>query len=672
MSAEELASYEAVQLFIERAQTVKPDFQLTEKNASAVVEICVRLDGLPLAIELATARLKLFPPEALVERLGNRLDLLRGGARDLPTRQQTLRDTINWSFEMLDPGEQYLFMLLSVFSGATIGVVEDTTTKIRNFNEMGIDVLDSLSSLVDKSLVRQTVQNNGEYRFSMLETIREFAVSELTKDSDFNDSVRHSHASYFADFTLRELDRLTGGERDTAIEEMVTDIENIRTAWRYWVAEGNLEQLGKFTNTLWMLYDERGWYHATISLTKDLLDVHSSSPSSPERVLEQITLQTSLARALLIAKGYTPEVEEAYTRAIDLCEREGEVPQILPVLRGLSSFYMLNAEFEKGAQIGEQILSLAQHYDDKRMVVNGHLILGANLAFLDNLKLGLDHLEKGLAAYDSSRYTSSRFQLGNNPGVVSSTTSSFLLWFLGFPDRALERAKESVALSEKLHHPSSMAYAQFHKGILHLFRREIELALECAEAALDIAEEHEFQIWSAVSSCLRGAALAFMGQAEEGLKLIQQAINNYQQLKSPPIFVPILLTFEAGALALAGKPREGIDVLDGVMEIAEQSSRESMLSDSFLLKGDLLLMLSEDNAAEAESLYQRALDLSLKMEAPMLELRAGLKLGRLWSEQGKVEPARKLLSDALDKFSEGYSTPDLVEAKALLEDLGKV
>jgi predicted ATPase/class 3 adenylate cyclase len=669
ISSRELEDFEAIQLFVERAQSVKPGFRLSDENAQAIAEICIRLDGLPLAIELVTARLKLFPPQALVERLGNRLELLRGGARDLPARQQALRDTINWSYELLDPGEQHMFMLLSVFSGATFEAIEETAARIPNLNQIGLDVLDSLNSLVDKSLIRQIDQGKDGYRFLMFETIREFAGGELAKNPDLSDSAHRSHATTFADFVQRQWERLKGDERDTAIEEMVADIENIRSAWRYWVAEGDLDQLRKFTNSLWMLYDERGWYHGTVSLTKDMLNVLSSAPPSPEVILEQITLRTSLARALLITNGYTQEVEEAYTNALELCEREGEVPQIFPVLRGLSSFYMLNAEFEKGARIGEQILALAQRYNDERMLVEGHLVLGANLAFLNDLKTGLDHLEKGMAAYNPHQRGSSRYQLGNNPGVVCTMTSAFLLWFLGYPDRASHRANEAIALSERLHHPSSMAYAQFHTGLLHLFNHQAQLAFKCAEAALDIAVEHEFQIWNAVSSCLRGAALSGMGQVQEGLKQIQQAISHYQELKSPPVCWPMLLSLEAGACASAGKPGEGLNLINEALEIAERSSRESMLTDLYLLKGDLLLVLSEDNMTDSEFLFQRAMEISIGMEAPMLELRAALRLGRLWRRQGKAEPARHMLSNVLEKLTEGYSTADLMDAKTLMEEL---
>src|SRR6185295_18023007 len=173
---ETLSQYAAVQLFIARAQDVKPDFAVTNQNAPAVAEICARLDGLPLAIELAAARVKLFAPEALLARLDNRLKLLTGGARDRPARQQTIRGTIDWSYQLLDEGEQTLFTRLGVFVG---GCTPDAAEAIRNPDgDLPLDVLDGLTLLVDNSLLRREEGIDGEPRFVMLETIREYALEQ--------------------------------------------------------------------------------------------------------------------------------------------------------------------------------------------------------------------------------------------------------------------------------------------------------------------------------------------------------------------------------------------------------------------------------------------------------------------------------------------------------------
>ena len=198
-----LSQYAAVALFTERSFDVRADFQLTNANAAAVAEICVRLDGLPLAIELAAARSKLFAPEALLARLNSRLALLSGGARDLPERQQTMRTTIAWSYDLLTEAEQTLFRRLGVFvGGCTLeaaegvlrtegpGLSEDTIDSVLNPQP---SVLDGLGALVDKSLLRQVAGPGGEPRFVMLETIREYALERLEASGEA-ERLRQQHA----------------------------------------------------------------------------------------------------------------------------------------------------------------------------------------------------------------------------------------------------------------------------------------------------------------------------------------------------------------------------------------------------------------------------------------------------------------------------------------------
>ena len=160
-----------------------------------------------------------------------------------------------------------------------------------------------------------------------------------------------------------------------------------------------------------------------------------------------------------------------------------------------------------------------------------------------------------------------------------------------------------------------------------------------------------------------------MGSADEGLALIEGAMNTYQRLKTPPVFWPLLLYLQAGACGLAGRPRDGLSLLDEAVEIATQSPGPTLWSEFFQLKGELLVALSTDNTAEAEYWLKRAVHTAAEVEAPMLQLRAALRLGRLWRDQGKTQSARQLLSDGYERFTEGFSTADLREAKALLDDL---
>jgi predicted ATPase/class 3 adenylate cyclase len=667
-SAAELAGCEAVQLFVERAQAVRADFRLTDENAAAVAEVCQRLDGLPLAIELATARINLFSPQALRDRLGSRLRLLRSGPRDLPARQQTLRATIEWSYQLLEPGEQRLLELLSVFASAGLEAVEVVAGTIEGLTETGVDILDGVASLLDKSLIRPADPEAGSPRLVMLETIREYAAERLDDQPEFSAAAHRAHAAYFADFAQQQWEDLTGQRREPALAAMAADIDNLRLAWDHWVAERDLDQLNKLLDSLWLLYDARGWYHATIELTTDLLDVLSSSPATPERAAQEVTLRISLARALMAIKGYTPEVEQAHTRALELLEGR-ELPQLFPVLRSLASFYNFRAEHDKGAQVGREILRLAEQQNDPGMLVDGHLVLGANLAFMNDLHAGLEHLDQAIGYFRSAPSRSRRFRLGNNPGVACFTTSGFILWLLGYPDRAAQRASDAVALATELEHPFTLAYALFHTGFLHLWRREPELVRERAVGVLQVAEDHDFPIWRALGTCLLGAANSGMGRFEAGLAQVRQGIDLYQGLKTPPVFWPLLLFVQAGAHAQAGRAADALALIDEALEIAGRGAGMTLLPEFQLLKGDLLLALPGVGGDNPGPWFQRAFDIAQGVDARMSQLRAAVRLCRLSQGQDDEEQGARVLRAVYDTFTEGFTTVDLTEARVLLDSL---
>jgi predicted ATPase len=664
---EQLTQYDALRLFIERAQSVQPDFSVTNENAPAVAEICWRLDGLPLAIELAAARIRLFTPQALLERLGSRMKFLRGGARDLPARQQTLRDAIDWSYEMLDEGEQRLFELLSVFQGCTIEATETIAGGIELLVDPDMDVLEILSSLVDKSLVRQVSLDSGEPRLLMLETIREFAAEKLEEQIEFRSMARLAQAVYYADFTQRQWIRLTGSGREAALTELILDIENLRTAWNYWVEEKNLEQLGKFIDSLWLLYDARGWYHSLIDLITDMLSVLSSTPATPERIQQEILLQTGLARALQVIKGYTADVERAYTRALELSREVGEIPELFPVLRGLGSLYGYLGDYQRAGELSEKILSMADRLADPDMQAEGHLRVGYTVSLTSDLHAGLEHLDRAIAGYDPRRYATPRFNLGANSGVIGLNVSALLLWMAGFPERALERANAGISLARRLNHPYSLAYALFHTGLLHIWWLEPDLARDRSQEVLEIAGEHDFQVWGAVATCLHGAALAGMNQAEEGLILVRRGIDSYQGLKTPPVFWPLLLFIQAEVCRLAGKYEMGLSVLEQAMTTVGPGGQDILGVEFYRLAGDLLLALYPQDPVKAEQSYLQALAIAREKQAAMLELRATVRLCRLWQDQGKGEEVKQMLRPLFEKFSEGFATVDLKEARALLD-----
>jgi predicted ATPase/class 3 adenylate cyclase len=665
-SAAALGRYEAVQLFVDRAQEVKPDFQLSDTNAAVVADICRRLDGLPLAIELATARLRLFTLEALRQRLDTRLKVLTSGARDLPARQQTLRATIEWSYQLLDATEQRLLDLLSVFAGAEFEAIEVVAANVGQVTETGTDVMNGLASLLDKSLIRQDDEGKAEPRLIMLETIKEFAAERLNEQAEFHASAGRAHANYFADFAHRQFQQANGQLSEAALGTMAAEIDNLHLAWRYWVGERDLDRLNTMVDGLWFLYDAHGWYHAAIELITDLLDILSTQPSTPERVTQEITLRTGLSRALLATQGYTPEVEEALRQAAELFEGR-DVPQLFPVLRSLASFYNYTGEHEKSAQVGREIVRLANQEHDTSMLADGYFLMGANVGFLGDLHAGLEHLDKAIASFRSGPYRTHPFRLGGNPGVASLTSSAFFLWTLGYPDSAVQRAQQAVALANELEHPFTLAYGLYHAGFLHLWRRESDIVAEHAVKVLEVAEDHDFQIWRALGNVLLGAAKTGLGQADEGLAQLQEGVNLYRGLKTPPVFWPLLLMLYAGAQGQAGRPADGLDLLDEAFKATENSSGMALVPEFLLLKGELLLALADGTRESPESCFQQALDIATDLDAKMLQLRSAVRLCRLRpDDHGREEIS--LLRSIYDTFTEGFTTADLSEARALLAD----
>ncbi|MEO5941172.1 MAG: AAA family ATPase, partial [Candidatus Limnocylindrales bacterium] len=454
-SAVELSQFEAIQLFVERARGVRPDFRLTDDNAAAVAEICRRLDGLPLAIELATARMNLFSPEALRDRLGSRLAMLGGGARDLPERQQTLRATIEWSYQLLDPPEQRLLELLSVFASASVDAVEAVASGLAAAAGVALDGLDGLGSILDKSLVRHAEATEGDAvpRIVMLETIREYASERLEAQPAYAAAARERHADYYARLARVASDAPSGdSDDDPAGDRLSPDIENLRIAWRQAVVARNLDRLGDLRGALWQRYEGRGWYRASVELINDLLAVLETTPAGPERWREEVLLRTSLARMLTLQLGYGGETEDAYARALALFDGQREVPLLFPVLRSLASFHGFRGEFAKGIEYAHDILRLADAEDDASMRVDGYFLLGSYTAFLGRLEEGLGFIDEAIRAFDSRAYRARKLRLGIDARVSSLTTSAFLKWILGFPDQAVARADRAIAIATDLDH----------------------------------------------------------------------------------------------------------------------------------------------------------------------------------------------------------------------------
>ncbi len=330
--ASSLPQYDAVALFIERAATVQPDFRITNENAPAVAEICARLDGLPLAIELAAARVRLLSPQAILTRLERRLGLLSGGARDLPERQQTLRGAIGWSHDLLDPVQQALFARLSVFVGGCS--LPSAQTICDPAGELGVDVLDVLSALVDQSLVRQE-DRTGEPRFRMLETVREFAAEQLDARGEAT-STRARHAGHFLSVAEAAAPHLTGVDRARWLDLLEGDHDNFRAAIAWSIEVGDAVTGCRLLAALWRFWQTRNHLVEGAGRADAILTLPGLVPPAIRARAHEA------AGGIAWWSGDMARVQREYEEAVRLAREVGEPRLLADALYNLSFPYSVS------------------------------------------------------------------------------------------------------------------------------------------------------------------------------------------------------------------------------------------------------------------------------------------------------------------------------------------
>jgi predicted ATPase/DNA-binding CsgD family transcriptional regulator len=312
LEKERVRHSDAVRLFVTRAQALRPDFTLTSENAAAVASICVRLDGLPLAIELAAARISHLPPAALLARLDRRLPLLTGGPRDQPARLQTMRDAIGWSYGLLSPQEQALFRALSVFAG---GFTLEAAESVRNAGGGGTSVLDLIASLVGQSLVQQIAEVGGEPRYTMLETIREYGWDELIAAGEVEEA-RRRHAKYFLDFAAFHAARLGGRQMAESLAWLSAELPNLRAALTLTLEQGDAKTVLRLAAALYPFWSYRGHFSEGRRWLEAALAAGSAGPISRSDGLLAITGLAALQGDNSLAKAVGEE-------ALALAREEG-------------------------------------------------------------------------------------------------------------------------------------------------------------------------------------------------------------------------------------------------------------------------------------------------------------------------------------------------------------
>ncbi len=507
----DLNDYAAIHLFCQRAKAVKPDFVLTAANTADVAKLCIALDGLPLAIELAAARIKLFSPSALLARLSQRLTLLTGGSRDLPMRQRTLRDEIAWSYELLTPDEQKLFRRLAGFVG---GFTLEAAQAVSNAdNDLAVDVLAGVTTLVDHSLLKQAEQSNGEARFGMLETIREYGLAQLEASGEA-ETIRRHHASFFLALAEMLEPELLGMKREEGVRRLAVEIDNLRAALAWGQTEARDGELGLrlsaalawFAHFANHVIEARSWFavalqradaptaaHAKARWGMGLMamiqadyDIARTEFEKSATLYRQINEPLGLAfthRELAFLAIYQGDAAEAYrhgAEGVALCRAAGHKWHLALALHNHSYALIGQSDYVAALALFQESYALYQLLQDPWGIANALAGMGYVTGQQGDYAVARSHLEKSMLLRGATEDQWSTAECLNLLGEV--------MQLQGELDQPRIIHGDCLMLSREIGNKAQMAYSLRHLACIALMQRQGARAVQLFAAAETILD----------------------------------------------------------------------------------------------------------------------------------------------------------------------------------------
>jgi len=390
--------------------------------------------------------------------------------------------------------------------------------------------------------------------------------------------------------------------------------------------------------------------------------------ATPEQAHHELQLYLALGPALQATKGFgAPEVEEAYTRAQQLCEQVGDSRETFQALWGVWLLRTMQGKVETGRQIGHELLALAHRLEDHALVLEGHHALWASLTWFGEPLAAQGHFEKGIALYNRDQHRSHAFFYGgHDPGVCCRTFLGLSLWVLGYASRAVESSIAGLALAEELSHPLTTALALVWGCGLRQLQREVVITRKQAEAVIALSTEHGFPQWLAAGNIFDGWARAEQGESEAGIAQIRQGLIAYRSTGAE-VWVPYFLSLLAVEYLKYGEPEAALNSIAESLDVAKTTGQHLWQAELCRLKGEILLAQWPHGAAEAERCFREAIDLAARQYAKSWELRAVTSLARLLTRVGRGSEVRSMLQNTCEWFREGFDTADLREARNALD-----
>jgi predicted ATPase/DNA-binding winged helix-turn-helix (wHTH) protein len=654
-SAEQALTYPAVRLFVDRAQARSHSLRFVDNDVPTIVKICRRLDGIPLAIELAAANVDLLGLQGLAERLDDHLDLLTRGRRTALPRHRTLRATLDWSFDLLSPVEQTVFCRLALFAGsfdaaAALAVIADDTLT----EEV---VLGILGNLVEKSLM--TIDGASQrVQYRLLETAREYADDKLRAGSTARSTancLEQRHTAYVIGCfrgAEADWDRMS---REDWLARYAGFLGEARTALRRSSA-GNGDVSNGIRLTLLIapvlmvltMWDEcRQWLEKALAA----LPEHSDAA--------RMQLSSALGLTLLQTTGTGPELTRAWLDVHRLATRLGDDEHRLRACLGLWICRPPDGHYAHALEYAEEFRQVAANAHRRADELVGHKLVGSTQFILGRHKEADQAMATMLRDYTRRRSDSMRFQ--SDQIVTGRCFYGLNLWLLGYPDRASAIVAANGHEARSIGHDVAELYALIF-GACPVAALNGDLRM--LESSIPILSDLSSRCdrWSVWHRYYQGLVLRLRGRTSEAAVSLQATLGMLPESAYHFLLVP-LLAETAGSLAAAGAPAEGLLRIDKAIMLAGRNGEGWIMPELLRIRGDILLLTGDASGA---TLLEQSLELAERQDARSWQLRSAMSLARYWQTMGAGDRGRALVYELLKRFTEGSATADHVAARALV------
>jgi predicted ATPase len=655
--------YSAVRLFVSRAHAAEPRYVAEGIVATATAAICRRLDGIPLAIELAATRVAAFGVDGVAVRLDDRFRLLTGGSRTALPRHQTMRATLDWSFELLSESDRVVLRRLAVFVGAF--TLDAASAVAAGVDIPASEVGESVANLVGKSLVSTDVGGAIVY-YRLLETTRAYAREKLIESAEL-DALARRHAEYYRhlfDHAEAELETRPTAEWLSAYRPHIDDLR-AALDWAFSPSgdDGVGVALAAATVPLWTQLSLLTECRARVE--QAIASLRRQVPGDPRR---DMRLYLALGYALLHTRASGgPEMNAAFTKALELAGIIDDTRYRLGAILGLYAYHLNTGQYRAALGVAERFHTAAAEAADRSDVPIGSRLVGLALHILGDQPGARRYLEPLVSSRVVIARPSHIIFYQYDQRVLLDCYYARVLWLQGCGDQAKRLTESLIDYARTKDHLLSLLFTLLIAACpIALYVGDLLAADHYVRLAFDLAAKDALEIWNGWAQCFEGILLIKRGDNRAGSRVLQSGL---ERLPEPAVHhhSSLLLAELAAGLGGAGQVAEGLIVVDKALARAEQTEAGWCLAELLRTRGELLLLERAPTALEsAEQCFHQALDVARRQGALSWELRAAMSLARFWRGQQRASQARKLLAPVYRRFTEGFESSDLVAAKALL------